>query len=624
MKITKEKLLKDGYSMKREWIITNGIGGFASSTLCGLNTRKYHASLVAALGPSRERKVILSKINESVEIRGNTYPISTNECPSYLEEGYLRQESFEKELLPTWEYKVQDVTIKKKISLVHGENTVCVLYNIKTTENRAKFMITPLFNNRDFHSINSSVSFVQAYSENAVKIDLDDDMKAYMDCDGNYIEYENTFYKNMIYRLEKERGLEHMENHYIPGTYEINIPANTEKEVRFVLSLNEIKSKENVLNSIRQEEIRLEKICKIAGAKNKIEKQLAIAADSFIVKKSGGTTVIAGYPWFSDWGRDTFIAFEGILLKTNRFVDAKNILIHFSKYIKNGLIPNVISENGGESYNSVDSSLWYIEAVYQYMHHTNDVEFLKGIYGTVREIVESYIKGTDNNIKMDDDGLIAAGDEHTQLTWMDAKVGDIVPTPRYGKAVEINALWYNALKIMETFSDVLNIEFDKELSSRVKKSFKKFYNETGLFDTIEPNNSQIRPNQILAIGLSHTVISGQKALEVLELVSEKLLTDKGLKTLDSNDKSYVSVYEGDVYNRDMAYHQGTVWPWLFKVYAKAIKNIKNENFKIEKIEEMLSDCCIGNIAEIYDACEERKAKGAIAQAWSVAAAIETL
>ncbi|MBQ9267613.1 MAG: glycogen debranching enzyme family protein [Clostridia bacterium] len=623
-KFTKEELLQNEFSKTHEWLLTNGIGGFAMSTLCGLNTRKYHGLLVAACGKTRERRLILSKLNEALEIDGKSYSLATNECPGYLEDGYVRQDGFSKIFLPSFTYSVKDVLVKKKVALVHGENTVCVSYEIKTDRDGAKFVITPLFNHRDFHATNSNVSFSQAYSEEAVRLDLGEGLKAYMDCDGDYIEYENTIYEKMYYRMEDERGLECLENHYIPGSYEIEIEPNTSKEICFIVSLDKMEKKENVLGLMRREEIRLEKVCKIASARNEIEMQLAVAADNFIVQGNEGKTIIAGYPWFGSWGRDTFIALEGLTLKTNRFSDAKSILLQFSKYIQNGLVPNLITENGGAAYNSVDGSLWYIEAFYEYIMYTKDFNFLREIYPKLLEIINAYQQGTENHIYMDTDYLIVAGNENTQLTWMDAKVGDVIPTPRYGKAVEINALWYNALRIMNYFSDILETDFDREICKKVKASFTKFFCEKGLFDTIEPENSQIRPNQIMAMGLSFPVISGDKAVEVLELVTKELLTDKGLKTLDSHDSEYRGTYAGGVYERDMSYHQGTVWPWLWKVYGNAYREIKRERFAVANVEELLMDGCIGNVAEIYDGDEPRYAKGAPAQAWSTAAILENI
>lgn len=623
-KFTKEELLSNEYSKNHEWLITNGLGGYAMSSLCGLNTRKYHGLLIAAIGESRERRLILSKVNETVEINGRSYSLSTNECPGYIEDGFVRQETFEKELLPIFEYRAKDVMIKKKISLINGENTVCIQYNIKSNKDKAKFIITPLLNNRNIHCVNLNVNYSQAYSESAVRIDLGNGIKAYMDCDGKYIEFDNIYYENMYYRIEDSRGLEHIENHYIPGSYEIDLAPYEEKEISFILSVDGMRDKNNVSSYIRKEEIRLEKYCKIAGCRNELEKALAIACDSFIVDTNSGKSIIAGYPWFNSWGRDTFISLEGLTLKTNRFSDAKNILIQFSKYINKGLVPNVLSEDGGAAYNSVDASLWYIEAVYKYIKYTNDFAFLSEIYPKLNEVVEAYKNGTDYNIHMDEDGLIIAGDEHTQLTWMDAKVGDIVPTPRYGKAVEINALWYNALRIMSYFSRILNYEFDDNLHVKVRLSFQKFYNDVGLYDTIEPYNSQIRPNQIFALGLSFPVVSGDRAIEILNIVTEKLYTDKGLKTLSNDDKQYVSKYCGGVYERDMSYHQGTVWPWLYKVYYSAYKEVKKVKYTIENTDKLLTDNCIGSIAEIYDAEEPRMAKGAPAQAWSVAAIQELI
>lgn len=671
-------------NLTNEWLVTNGIGGYASSTIIGVNTRKYHGLLVASLGDSLSRVMTLSKFNEYVICDGEKYSLSSNECNGYIEKGYIYEEAFERNKLPEFLYGVNGVEISKKIAMAYGENKVCIKYNIVNTNDIvAYFSLTPFVNYRDIHRVqnaNNYATFIDP-DNNVVEVDVDNKYRLYMKVDeSSFTRYNDVYYNNMFYRVEQSRGFECVENHYMPGEFKVLIPEKSKKEIYVVVELNTKCTIDDAQTQsiIRNEEIRLDKLCKIATVKDDIKKELVISADQFIINKGGNTSIVAGYPWFQDWGRDTFISLEGLTLKTNRFQDAKAILRYFANYIRRGIVPNFINENGGGSYNSIDSSLWYIEAVYRFVKYTNDYTTLKELFPKLLEIVYSYMVGTDYNIYMDVDGLINGGDEGTQLTWMDARVGDYIPTPRYGKAVEINALWYNALSILQVLNrklidkyidedassltskeiirriynidtndksemfnesktrdlfvadevynyyDSLSIVFDGRLIDKVKESFKKFYADTGLYDTISPYNEQIRPNQIMAVSLSFPVLTGDKAKEVVDLVKERLLTDKGLKTLDSNDKDYKPRYEGDSYNRDISYHQGTVWPWLLGEYAKAYKNVFNKKFTISNAEELLNDGCVGSIAEIYDADEPRYANGALSQAWSVAEIIKIL
>lgn len=630
MIITNEKVFSSfEHGIRKEWLIANGIGGYASSTVIGANTRKYHGLLVAALGENLERFLVLSRLNEELELSKGVYSISSNECPNYIESGFKYQKFFAKEYLPEFYYNVKGVEIIKKIGICHGENKIAVTYTIKANNNNVKFKISPIINFRSFHNTKSLYRDEQEIKGNCVRVKLNSEHNLYMNLScGEYQEYYNTYYQNMYYRIENERGLDDTESHYMPGVYEIPIMKNEEKIIEFVASVDDLKAfdmKANAEQIIRAEETRLQKVCKIYDAQDEIEKALAIAADSFIIEKKYGKTIVAGYHWFGDWGRDTFIAFEGLLLRTNRFNDAKNIILSFSKHIKNGLVPNLIGEDGGQGYNTVDASLWYIDAVHEYYKYTNDKDLIKNIYPSLIEIIEAYKNGTDYKIKMDNDGLIMAGDESTQLTWMDAKVGDYIPTPRFGKAVEINALWYNALNIMNKFSNIIGESFDESLITQVKESFKKFYSDAkGLKDTIEPLSSQIRPNQIFAVSLDFIALDNEKANEIVDFVEEELLTDKGLKTLNSADKEYKARYEGDVVTRDSSYHQGTVWPWLLIGYYKACYKLRRKPEVVINLEEMMSDKCIGSICEIYDAEEPRYPNGAISQAWSVAMAILNL
>ena len=625
MKITKEKYEE---VIKNEWLITNGIGGFASSTISGCNTRKYHGLIVASLGKSGERYLCLSKLNESLIIRGSEHSFSTNECNNFIEKGYSYQTEFSKVFLPKFTYSVKNIQIEKTLAMKYGENKIGITYKIKTDKDDVLLRLQPLVNFRSFHQTKNCPELQQEINESAVNVRLKSNINLHMIVsEGEYIEYTRTYYENMFYRAEEERGLDSSESHYMPGYFEIVIPKNSEKVIEFVASVDDstlFLPKANATDIIRGENVRFEKICKIANAKSDLEKELVIAADNFIIEKNNTKTIIAGYPWFGDWGRDTFISLEGITLETNRFKDAKEIINSFKNYIKDGLVPNLISEDGAESYNSVDASLWYIDAVYKYYKYTMDSEFVKDMYPTLMEIINAYKNGTSYDIKMDEDGLISAGNAETQLTWMDAKVGDVIPTPRYVKAVEINALWYNALKIMEVFSNIIGEKFDSSISKKIEDSFKKFYAPVGLFDTIEPVSNKIRPNQVIAIGLEFSPVEKEKAREILKLVDEKLYTNRGLKTLSSDDEDYRPYYFGGVYERDTSYHQGTVWPFLLMFYNKALKKYEkraNDNIEVQK---MLHEGCIGNVAEIYDAEEPRKPKGAYAQAWSIAMLIDNI
>lgn len=625
MKITKDKFES---VIQNEWLLTNGIGGFAASTISGCNTRKYHGLLIAALGKSGERFLCLSKLNELIFIKGEEYSISTNECVNFIEKGYSYQKEFTKLYLPKFNYSVKNVEIEKEMAMKYGENKIAITYKIKTDKDDVILRLQPLVNYRNFHETKSCYELTQIVKDTAVNVKLNKEAILHMNIsDGIYNEYQRTYYRNMYYRVEDARGLDNVESHYMPGYFDIEIPKNTEKIIEFVASVDESErflEKVNGLDIIRGENVRIEKICKMANVTSDMEKELVIAADSFIIEKNNTKTIIAGYPWFGDWGRDTFIAFEGLTLETNRFKDAKEIINSFKSYIKDGLVPNLISEDGASSYNSVDASLWYIDAIYKYYKYTMDTDFLRELYPKIIEIIDAYKNGTNFGIKMDDDGLIFAGNENTQLTWMDAKVGDVIPTPRYGKAVEINALWHNALKITEIVSNIVGEKFDDELSKKVESSFKKFYAERGLYDTIEPLSEKIRPNQVIAIGLEFSPVEKEKAIEILRLTDEKLYTNKGLKTLSSDDDDYRPFYFGGVYERDTSYHQGTVWPFLLMFYNNATKKYeKRINENIDSI-KMLHEGCIGNVSEIYDAEEPRLPKGAFAQAWSIAMLIDNI
>ena len=656
--------------LKREWLITNGIGGYSSSTILGCNTRKYHGLLIAPLTPPARRFLVLSKVDEAIEVDGKSIPLYTNMSKNYISEGFKNLESFEKDYFPIFTYKIGNITIKKIICMEYGKNTVCVYYKIKNSKSNVKFTLAPIINFRDFHtmSTNHIYQVSQEIKQNKVKFVVDDNYQnpVYMHMtDGEYIEHYNDYFRNMYYIEEEKRGFYPEEDLYVPGRFEIQLKPNEEKEIEFICSLEENIDEINVKDIINNEITRINELIinsklidikkETDSKKDKLYRELIkkyiIASDNFIVNRPRFNlhTIIAGYPWFLDWGRDSMIAFEGLLLISKRYNMAKEVLLTFVRDIKFGLVPNGYSGfDNRPLYNSVDASLLLFEQVKKYLNYTLDYEFIKeNIYDKLKHVIESYKNGIDvddNNICLDKDNLISSGTEETQNTWMDAKFLNIPATPRNGKVVEVNALWYNALKIMEELSlKYENKSVAKEYSKMAeatKKSFNdKFYNKRrkALYDVL--GDSKIRPNQLFALSLSYPVIdcNAEVAKDVYDTVTKKLVNNYGLKTLAKGEENYIEVYEGDGFKRDMSYHQGITWPWLLGLYYDSLKNIikaqKNKTVKKEyeeKLEKFIEkikttflkavddDGIVGSISELYDSKKPQLPKGALAQAWSVA------
>ncbi len=665
MKYTKEDLdIENG--LTKEWIITNGLGGFASSTIIGANTRKYHGLLIAPLTPPARRFLILSKIDESIQIGDNKYDLYTNVGENYISQGYKYQMSFEKDYFPTFNYKIQDVEISKTICMERGKNVVGVYYKIKNMNKISKLTIAPIVNFRDFHTMSTDHIFDIKQTINGTKIKLVIDKKAefpvYMNLsEGKYIRHENDIFKDMFYIEEEKRGFYPKENHSVTGVYEVELKPNEVKEISFVCgfeeNIEEIELKDVIKKEIKRADELIEQT-KLLKSENEISrdklellKELIKTTDQFIVYRPsfGLHTIIAGYPWFLDWGRDSLIAFEGLLLKTKRYNLAKEIILTMIRDIKYGLVPNGYSGfDNRPLYNSVDASLLLFEQVQKYIDYTGDYKFIEeNVYEKLERIIENYINGIDidnNNIYLDVDYLISSGTENTQNTWMDAKCYDIAVTPRNGKAVEINSLWYNALMIMADLTKKMGkeecIKKYKKLAQKCKKTFnEKFYNQKRkcLYDVIGDN--KIRPNQLFALSLTYPVIeaNSEKAYNIINTVEKKLLNNYGLKSLAKGEPNYIEIYEGDSFKRDMSYHQGITWTWLLGLYYDVLRNMikleKRKTYKI-KLEEKLKIFiqktintfkkeveqrgCIGSIAEIYDSKKPYTPKGAISQAWSIA------
>ncbi len=674
MKISKKQIeLKE--CLNKEWILTNGTGAFCSSSVLGANTRRYHGLLVAPLNPPALRHLLVSKVDESVEINGENYSLFTNVCKDYVSEGYKNLESFEKEYLPVFTFKFKDVKIIKTISMIYGRNTVVIQYKIKNGKNDAKLTLAPIINFRDFHQMTTNHEFnlKQIIDKNKVRIEVDGNgaNPIYLFCNnGEYHEHFNDTFRNMFYIKEEERGFYAEENHSVPGRYEIYLKPKESKEITFVASLED-NTEEIDSNTVFEDEInRLKTIVENTGLlkqKSRLSKEekeyndfitsLVISSDSFIINRPafGTHSLVAGYPWFLDWGRDTMIAYEGIFLITKRFNLAREILLTFTRDIKFGLVPNGYSGfDNRPLYNSADASLLLFEQVNKYLQYTKDYDFIKEhIYDKLKNIISHYCSGIDlddNNIYVDEDGLLCSGTETTQNTWMDAKIGDFAVTPRNGKVVEINSLWYNALKTLShlasKFGDKETEDTYRKMANKHQKVFtEKFYNKKkkSLYDVI--GDDKIRPNQLFSISTTYPVIkpSSEIGKAVLKTCKTKLLTRYGLRTLAKGEDGYIPYYEGDSYKRDTSYHQGTVWVWLIGLYHDALKNvIDDEKDRLEKeilmidYENLLENVYhtfkteinnpegIGSISELYNSQPPYKPGGTFAQAWSVSEVIKVV
>lgn len=624
---------------EKEWLITNGIGGFASSTVIGANTRRYHGLLIAALNPPVERHLVLAKIDESISADGRTFDLYSYRTPGHTLEGFKYLQAVEMDSVPVFTCRVGDVLLEKTVVMPYGSNTVCVVYRLCAGSSDVVLRLAPLVNYRDYHHTSSkrhmrfkAHSFSRGVS--IIPYELDREIRITA-TGGKFIEKSGCWFENMLYPVENERGLDCVEDHFIPGYFEVEVKKGREEVLTITASLDGHEYLDGPEAVLRERE-RTAELERLSGLKDGFALELVRAADRFVAdrKSTASKTVIAGYPWFTDWGRDTMTAFTGLTLVTRRFDAARSILGTFAAYERDGLLPNVFPDAGVEPpYNSVDAPLWYFEAVYRYLVYTGDLAFVREkICPVLQRIIEGYSRGTHYNIKMDGDGLITAGDENTQLTWMDATAGGRAVTPRHGKAVEINALWYNALKVMEYVSEELGQDGAafRGRALMVRDSFAaSFWNEEAgcLYDCIagRRKDGRVRPNQILAVSLSFPVLEGEVAKRVVDRVLKELYTDFGLKTLAESSPEYRGRYQGDQFSRDSGYHQGTVWPWLLGRFITGFVRVRGNTAesRTEAMELLkpvlisLKDGGVGTIGEIFDGDPPHYPRGCFAQAWSV-------
>jgi predicted glycogen debranching enzyme len=634
-------------SLSREWLETNGLGGFACGTVAGANTRRYHGLLTAALNPPGGRMLLLSKLEETLVLGERRIDLSTNEYNGAIHpEGYLLLSNFRLDPFPTWTFEVDGVRLEKTIFMPQCGNTVQVEYKLLQAPAGLKpvLELRPLIGFRDYHSTtheNGSLNTSTDSSPNAASVQPYPGLpRLYFSHDADQLQEQGYWYKNFLYREERERGLDFQEDLFNP--FVLSWQLSSERAATVIASTEQKDVRE--AGAIREAELqRRQQLASASPVDDPFVRELTVAADQFLARRGEDWTVIAGYPWFTDWGRDTMISLPGLTLFNGRSEIAKSILRNFARHTDMGMLPNRFVDSGEEAeFNTVDATLWFFEAARAYAAATGDYDFLRQeLYPVFNQIIEFHIKGTRYNIKVAENGLLNAGAPGAQLTWMDAKIGDWVVTPRSGKPVEIQALWYNALRIMEDlaahFGDEERRKQYSSLAALASWTFNRvFWNKDALclYDVVNggPPDGSIRPNQIFAVSLHHSMLSPERARAVVETVERELLTPVGLRTLSPSDPRYRSTYEGNQYSRDSAYHQGTVWPWLLGPFVSAYVRVNDGTAQsrarahelLRSIEQHLTEAGLGQISEIFDADPPHHPRGCFAQAWSVAEILRAL
>jgi len=631
-----------------EWLETDGLGGYASSTLSGLNTRRYHGLLVAATDPPCVRNVLLSKLEETLRIGDLEVPLSVNQYPdSTSPEGDVHLRTFAWEPFPSFVYEAEGVRLRKTLFLVHGEGTLVVTYTLEAAPAGVpvRLDVRPLLAFRDYHSLgHESGAFRQEVErgEGRLTVRPFEGLPALTFAHGRAKVHDGAYwYRRFVYQAEKQRGFDFEEDLFSPFSLEVELEEGL--PVSLVVSTSGRPASE--AEALRgQEFARREKVTGPKTEKGAL-RAFRRAADQFLVARGDGSTVIAGYPWFTDWGRDTMIALSGLTLATERPEIAKRILATFAGFVDGGMIPNRFLDagtNDESEYNTVDATLWFVEAVRAYHEKTNDEAFLRELFPTLVSIVDAHVAGTRYGIRVDDDGLLASGAEGVQLTWMDAKVGDRVVTPRRGKPVEIQALWFNAVSFLEKLAERLGNQAAenrlKSLAERAQASFDRLYwnEEAGcLYDSIDEHGApdpSIRPNQIFAVSLPFPLLKGERAARLVSTVERHLLTPFGLRTLAPSDPAYEGRYEGGPAQRDGAYHQGTVWPWLIGPFVIAYLKTRtlSTTTRLRAVDFLkplvlfMRGPGLGQLPEILDGDVPRRPAGCFAQAWSVAQVYEAI
>ena len=662
-------------SEQREWLVTNGIGGFASGTVAGSATRRYHGLLIAALDPPARRTLLVGSVDEILRIGEQSFELATHRWLSgtVAPEGYKYIQSFRLDgTIPVWTYEAGQAVLEKRIWMQHGENTTFVRYTLFGSASPIELELKILVNYRDFHS-STHAGFapnewrmrIEAVENNVCVTAFDVATPFYIKCQaptpvirrpdssGRRIsteasaELQHVWYRDFFFSLERQRGLDDHEDQLLAAVFRARLERGQSLTVVFSIDANATLDGDAALN---EEQVRQAAVVAVAtplvtlsknqGPKSPIS-QLVLAADQFVAARSlpgqpDGKTIIAGYHWFGDWGRDTMIALPGLTLATGRPEIAKQILLAFSHFLDRGMLPNNFPDAyGTPEYNTIDATLWYFEAIRQYFAATNDAATLSQLFSVLTQIIESHVNGTRYNIHVDPaDGLLYGGGPGAQLTWMDAKVGDWVVTPRTGKPVEINALWIKALETMSSFANALGESSENYMRpcQRARTSFAKFWNHQRdcCFDVLEVpgsgarngNDASLRPNQVLAVSLNANLLTPAQQKAVVDICAKELLTPFGLRSLAPGEPGYTGAYSGGPRERDAAYHQGTVWGWLLGPFALAHYRVYRDRDAafafLQPSLDSIDRYGLGTLAEIYDGDPPHSPRGCIAQAWTVA------
>jgi len=636
----------------REWLVTNGIGGFASGTISGGLTRRYHGLLIAALQPPLGRTYLVATLDEIVSYAGSTYALATHHWASGAvdPQGFHYLESFQLEgTIPVWTYAFADGLLDKRVWMVQGENTTFIHYTLARASGPLEIDLKALVNYRDFHSSTHAGNWrmkILPVEHGVMVLPFDAATPFYLKSGQASCEPRHEWYRDCFWLREQERGLDDHEDHLFAALFHAQL--NPGDSLTIVVSTESTAALDGAasLAQYADHESAALRAWRTQGQKSAAiapewMRQLVLAADQFVVKRSlpeepDGRSIIAGYHWFGDWGRDTMIALPGLALVTGRPDIARLILLAFIPYVDGGMLPNNFPDAGGKpGYNSVDAALWYFEAVRQYFAATQDIPTLQELLPVLAGVIDAHLAGTRYNIHVDSaDGLLYAGGPGVQLTWMDAKIGDWVVTPRTGKPVEINALWINALETLAQFAQQLNKPADnyKRLSARAKHSFQRFWNaeRNCCFDVIDVpgavktggKDAALRPNQIFAVSLPVSPLSKDQQKSVVDTCAQRLLTCHGLRSLAPGEPNYQGHYGGDPRARDAAYHQGTVWGWLLGPFALAHQRVYGDREAalrfLEPLGSNIGAYGLGTLAEIFDGDPPHTARGCIAQAWTVA------
>ena len=676
--------------LAKEWLLTNERGSYASSTIAGCNTRGYHGLLIGSLNPPVNRIMALANCLEMVIFDGKVFNLSTFEfSDKFTPTGFTFLRQFRLDIGAHFDYELDELKLTKSVYLLRDTDTVALVYDFTSVQHPkvscgkpVEFVLRPFVGLRDFHTLQQS--HARLYSRwfgdgLLIRHDVAHSCELFLsavrhpkaECPSASFEKDRQWWFNFLYRSDRERGQNFTEDLWTPGFFKCRI----ETPAKIVLWANlgspwEHCETERIAN-LDIDEVREDLHVYQEGIKKSVPRHsslvwratghgtqatnfeaLCLTADRFIARRqtdhthlsrrgcdtAGRTTILAGYPWFADWGRDAFISLPGLLLSTGRFDEAKSVLTTFAAAADEGMIPNRFDERSDTAhFNSIDASLWFINAAFQYLQATSDLStFTQELLPTIHWIIESYHKGTQFDIHAEDDGLITAGNNQTQLTWMDAKFDGLAFTPRCGKAVEVNALWYNSLCLLAQFykdRDIEAVEHYQSMAEKVRASFcKLFWNESKSYlnDCIWPDGSaddSLRPNQIFAVSLPFSPLSDRQQKSVVNAVQNQLLTPYGLRTLNVQDSRYKGVYTGPQQQRDEAYHQGTVWPYLIGPFVESYLKVNGFSRKSKKkaaefiqplLKHLTEDACLGSVSEIFDGDAPHNPKGCIAQAWSVA------